>query len=151
MKDNISIRIAAIEDMERIYLWSNDPITRKNSFSSEPIIWENHIIWFKTKLQSETSVFYIIENKMDPIAFVHFTKKEETTIGITVAPEARGKGFASKCIIVACKEYKKQYNETIYAYIKTDNIASQKACFNAGFLYIGDTFIKGNPCYKLKF
>lgn len=150
MQNNLSVRLATIDDMERIYLWSNDSITRQNSFHSEPIVWERHKAWFIDKLQSEESTFYIIENKHNPIAFVRFDKKEETIIGITIGREFRGKGFAAICILVACNEYKKHNNDVIFAYIKMDNIPSQRAFLKAGFLHVNETVINGQTSYKLK-
>lgn len=151
MQNNLSVRLATIDDMERIYLWSNDSITRQNSFHSEPIVWKSHKSWFIDKLKSEESTFYIIEYKHNPIAFVRFDKKEETIIGITIGPEYRGKGFADKCILMACNEYKKQNNDVIFAYIRINNIPSQKAFLKAGFLHVNETVINGQLSYKLKY
>lgn len=33
-------------DCSLVYILSNDPLVRANSFNSEPIVYENHVRWF---------------------------------------------------------------------------------------------------------
>lgn len=35
-----------ITDCSLVYILSNDPLVRANSFNSEPIVYENHLKWF---------------------------------------------------------------------------------------------------------
>lgn len=93
----------------------------------------------------------MIEHMQDPIAVVRCDKNKETVIGINVAPQARGKGYASACIKLACEQIKLQYSDSILAYIKVENIASVKSFKKAGFVLLKESSVNEQPCYILKY
>ena len=145
------IRKATMDDAGLLFKWSNDPVTRENSFNSKVISLDEHLAWLKSKLEASDSFIYILIHLHDPIAVVRFEKNTETVIGINVAPEARGKGYSSACIELACEHYKLQYGDSILAYIKTENIASVKSFKKAGFVLLSESSFNEQPCYILKF
>lgn len=151
MQSNISLRLATMCDAELLFEWSNDSETRENSFNSKTITFDEHIAWLKSKLDSTNSFIYMIEHMQDPIAVVRCDKNKETVIGINVAPQARGKGYASACIKLACEQIKLQYSDSILAYIKVENIASVKSFKKAGFVLLKESSVNEQPCYILKY
>ena len=134
MAEQYSIRLANIEDMKNVFDLSNDNIVRQNSIHREKIEWENHVEWFKHKLNDKNCVFYIIEDKnKNFIGQTRIDKKnDENIISISISKDFRGNGLSTK-IIKECSD-KTKFNE-IVAYIKKDNIASQKAFQKAGYVF----------------
>jgi RimJ/RimL family protein N-acetyltransferase len=115
--------------------WANDPETRKNSYSTDEIQWENHIKWFHKKLNDSTCKIYIFKLENDFCGMARIEKSgDEAIIGISVAASHRGKGLSSQIIERASKDYIEQTKvKRVIAYIKADNKPSQRAFEKAGY------------------
>lgn len=146
----IGIREATENDTSIIFDWANNSETRKNSFSSAPIKWDEHIHWFKRKLGDASCKVYILENNENSIGVVRFEINETTIIGVTVAPDYRGMGFGDEIIKIACKTYWRINPAPILAYIKKGNIASQRVFEKAGFSFLREDKINNTECLILK-
>lgn len=130
------LRKANSLDKKIVYEWANDSDTRKNSFNTEPIPWENHEKWYQKIMDSmksketEKSVLFICMDFMIPVGSVRIDKKEEgiAEISYTVAPDYRGNGYGQKMIILLENEIKKNYPEIniLAAEVKNDNLASSR-------------------------
>lgn len=147
----ISLRKAQESDVSITHEWANDELTRKNSFSSEPILFENHKVWWYSKMNSANADYYICEVEKKLAGIVRFdrdSKSEHFTIGVTVAPTFRGKNLADRFLKLACSEFLKTHNNTVYAYIKKENIASVKVFEKAGFTYVEDVLLHGDQSVK---
>ena len=126
------IKNATIKDMKEIFELSNDELVRQNSINQEKILWNNHIKWFHKRI-TLNNPFYVIRALNDKlIGQVRIDKKDEAVISISITHEFRGKNLATK-IIKDCSV--KSNLSPIYAYIKPDNIASQRAFKKAGYIY----------------
>jgi len=143
---NIKIRDANISDANLIYEWTNDPLTRKNSFNSKQIEWEDHIKWLEMKIKDEKYFIYIFEAENKPIGMVRFESNEYAVIGVTIAPDFRGKGFGSEIIKLGCERFSLTNKQKILAYIKTANSSSIKVFQKAGFSFIRDNEYNSIPC-----
>ena len=44
------LRKATIEDRDLLFQWANDPLVRKNSFSTAEIAYEEHVDWYNRVL-----------------------------------------------------------------------------------------------------
>ena len=42
----VYLRAANSDDTDLLYRWANDPVVRKNSFNTDRILYENHVMWF---------------------------------------------------------------------------------------------------------
>ena len=145
-------RFATNEDVDLIYHWSNDPIVRQFSYNSEPIVYENHVQWFQSKLHEASTFFYIFQNEQNEnIGLVRIEKKQtETIIGILIDKDHRGKSYASEMLTQAAGDFLKKFqNESISAYIKNDNLASIKSFTKAGFSKPINITINGIPSVML--
>lgn len=133
----VAIRDINITDKEITFDWANDKITRENSFNSQSITFEEHSTWFERKLNDKNATYYICEVNNKPASIVRFDKSEkQVVIGITIAPDFRGKKLATQFLQKTCKKYTKDTNENkIYAYIKNENKASIKSFEKAGFIF----------------
>ncbi len=146
----IGIREATINDATVLFDWANDPKTRENSFNSGTIDWNDHIRWFKNKLNDLSSKIYILHSNEKPIGVVRFEINDTTIIGVTVAPSHRGMGFGAEILKTASNTFWENNTDTLLAYIKKDNNASQRVFEKAGFTFLREDKINNIECLILK-
>ncbi len=124
-----------------IMLWRNDPITRENSFDTDPKIWNSFKNEFYNNYFNNIPLFALLDNeKIAFISFIYTDKLNTLEIGINIAPEYRGKGLAYdilKCSINYIKEYDKNIRY-IVARIKDFNVSSIKLFTKNNFHYINN-------------
>lgn len=143
----LNIREIKSDDARLLFEWANDPVTRKASFKSDPIEWETHVEWLTNSIKNPNRLLYLVLDDAIPIGTVRFDMEEKTIIGVTVAPDQRGKGFGARIIQYGCEEYLAKYSlQKIYAYIKPDNPASIKAFEKAGFVYSSEGVCSNTQC-----
>jgi UDP-2,4-diacetamido-2,4,6-trideoxy-beta-L-altropyranose hydrolase len=134
-------------DIEDLFDWANDPITRENSYNPEKIDYTTHVKWIQNKLNSSDCVFLMFENaKAQKVGIVRFDrdKKKNWVISINIAPSQRGNGYSVEILKRALSYFIKNKGEAeIEAYIKKGNIASIKAFERAGFEILSNVNIKG--------
>lgn len=140
---HINVRLAALTDEKAWLDLSNDPLVRANSYHQEMIKPTNHNKWFTERLQSKDAYLYIVDFCGESIANVKIEVIDETAvIGISLEPNARGKGLASGVLVKCCQNFHNERTDAIYAYIKTSNKASALAFKKAGFEYLKTEIIK---------
>lgn len=135
----LKYRKAVDTDSMLYFNWANDPIVREQSYSSGIIDYEEHEQWFKSKLKDDLCLLLIFQNQnMEDVGQIRIQKVSnvEAVIGISVASEHRGKGYASTMLMNA-SEYFLESNPSflINAYIKIDNLGSKRSFENAGFKF----------------
>ncbi|WP_396157225.1 GNAT family N-acetyltransferase [Flavobacterium sp.] len=130
-------REAKEKDSLLFFEWANDASVRDNSYQSEPISIETHNIWFLNKLRDDDCFMTVFENHIgDPIGQVRIQRfdNEKAMIGISSDVKHRGKGYAFKMIQMASEVFLKENPQScISAYIKLENLASQRAFEKAGY------------------
>lgn len=146
---NMSFRDVEMDDAMLLFEWANDAVTRSNSFNSEEIAWETHLFWLQRKLKDTDRSFYLFKQENEPVGVVRFEASNDIVIGITVAPTHRGKGLGTIMIRMACTEFHKKNNADVLAYIKKNNIQSQKSFEKAGFVFLKNDTYKGEECLIL--
>ncbi len=150
----IFIRDANLNDMEKVYNLSNDELVRKNSINTQPILWEEHVEWFRKKLKDPNYYIYIIENRnSDFVGQVKFEQNKEnnlTFISISLSPSFRGKGLGVEVLSKACNFHFNRVSsiKEIYAIIRPDNLPSINIFQKAGFVYVDSIFLNGELFYK---
>ena len=133
----LKLRDVKQEDCELLWEWANDPIVRASSFSSDFILWEDHVQWFTNKFNSQNSYLYIGLNGHDkPIGQIRFDvdSRFQAEVDISIDSQERGKGYGSELIVVAVKNMFQVYNiKFVHAFIKLNNIPSIISFKKAGF------------------
>ena len=66
------LRAVTAEDAKTLFDWTNDPVTRQNSFQSKPVLWEEHIAWLQRKLEDENCFFFILTERTDQFITIVF-------------------------------------------------------------------------------
>lgn len=135
-QEQIKVRKASLEDMKLIYDWSNDPLVRSSSYTSEPIPFETHKAWFTKKITEQASLMHIIEYNGTPAGLVRYTiNEEDAVIGINISSAFRGQKLGNSFLRQSTAAFFQEYSKPILAHIKTSNIASVKSFEQAGFIY----------------
>jgi RimJ/RimL family protein N-acetyltransferase len=131
----LSFEYATIAHEKILFDWANDPETRRNSYSTDEIRWEDHVKWLAKKLNEPSCKIYIFKSDNELCGMARIEKlNDEIIIGVSVAASQRGKGLSSRIIADASKDYiEKMKVKRIIAYIKADNKTSQRAFEKAGY------------------
>ncbi|OGU68970.1 MAG: hypothetical protein A2499_15025 [Stygiobacter sp. RIFOXYC12_FULL_38_8] len=148
------LRKATIEDAKPIFDLSNENLVRENSINQKKIMWENHLKWLPNKL-CDNNCFYLLaftpENLF--IGQIRFDVSEkETTIGISITKEFRGKGLSADILIHSAGLFFKNYPQVknIVAKINKDNEASLNTFIKAGYIYSHKESINNNEFLVFK-
>ncbi len=147
----LKYRKVILGDVKLIYDWNNDEVTRANSYNQNKIEYTDHLQWFENKVKDETVFFTMFNFENVPAGCVRIESRNlENIIGITIAPDSRGKRLATSILKKACKNYfEEKAQKNISAYIKKSNVASLKSFVNAGFKCIDENVYFGELSYKL--
>ena len=134
----LHFRKAEISDLNLYYHWAMDETVRNQSFNSATISLENHSNWFLNRLKNLNSLLLIFfnEQKQD-VGQVRIEKQidNQAVIGISVDKNFRGLAYSSDMLQQATTFFfEHNHNFAINAYIKVENIGSQKAFEKANFL-----------------
>lgn len=130
----LSHRRPTIDDAKLYFDWTNDPEVRANSHNTEPITWENHIKWFTKKINSD-SLMLVFSDETGPVGQVRIDWEEWFgLISISIDKNSRGKRYATKMIMMACKvAVRTTKHSVVVAEIKGFNKASHSAFTSARF------------------
>lgn len=143
----IHMRPATLHDSDALLSWRNDPVTCANSKSTATVPLEDHKRWMQFNVTQgyPQHLVLIADSDVGRVGVVKFDALRGDVmvyeVGITVAPEHRGRGLARHMLGEACG-YMTEY--TLDAVIRVDNIPSRRAFEAAGFDEIGgdQDFIK---------
>lgn len=136
------------EDCDLVFSLSNDPVVRLNSFNSEPIIYNNHVNWFKNVVKDSKYLFFLIfedERFVGQIRFYLETNDSDCCIiSLSIAKDFRGKGFAQDFLKLGIESMMKEwfFIRKIIAEVKVENIASNKMFTKYGFSFVEKKAIK---------
>lgn len=126
------LREARIEDMQLLFIWSNDEKVRKNSFINKNIKKKEHFKWFKNQLEDQSINIYILMQSDNPIGQVRVKfSNNEGVISYSIDSKYRGLGYG-KVLLRLLEEQIIKNNESkkskvcLIGAVKEENIASQK-------------------------
>ena len=131
---NIYLKPADIGDCDILFEWANDPETRRQSFNSNPIAYEDHVSWFNSKLQSPDSRIFILYSDDSPCGTIRLDRINDSSsflISYNIAPQARGRGLGKEILRLAFKEVSTP--SALVAFVKPENIASRHCFESLGF------------------
>jgi UDP-2,4-diacetamido-2,4,6-trideoxy-beta-L-altropyranose hydrolase len=146
-RDALSIRLAEAGDSKLLWEWANDPVVRASAFSSETIAWEEHVAWFRGKLNDpECSILVALDASAVPAGQIRFNKRglSEADVDIIVDGRLRGSGYASHLIDLGVNWAFTEWGlMQLNAFVKPENVASAKAFERAGFKCKETVTVKG--------
>lgn len=149
----ITTRLANLDDCKLYFDWTNDPLTRQQSFNSEPIIFEQHEVWFNRRLSDENSVLYVIEFNKNPMGQIRFQIDNNTaTISYSLDKNYRGKGLGFWILKKGVDAFRNAFSHLeIIGFVKFENIASVKVFRKLGFQETVATEIENSYKYRIKY
>ena len=127
----MNLRPATMEDACRLFEWRNDIQTRKNSIDMDEVPWEDHVEWLRKSLSSPTRTLMIAERDGVPVGTVRIDREgfRASQLSWTVAPDFRGSGVGREMV----SHFADVLTGKLIAYIKRENIASQRIAEATGF------------------
>lgn len=131
-----TLRRAMMGDMRDIFEWNNHPLSRKNSFRSDPISWDEHKRWFAERLADDLTTIYILCSDDNKLGSARFEENQRSIrISVMLNPDHFGKRLGSELIRLATEKYmqEKRPDKKIIAEVKGENLPSKKAFLKAGF------------------
>ena len=145
-----TLRLRRVEekDCRLLWEWANDPDVRAVSFSTEPIPWEQHVTWFKSKLADPNAVLYLASDSENvPVGQVRYQiNTAEAVVSIDLAAGFRGKGLGGMALAMATEAlFDTTKVAVVHAYVKPDNEPSMKLFHNAKFTRRGVASVQGRP------
>ena len=144
----LRLRPVREDDCKLLWEWVNDPGVRASAFTSDPIPWEEHVKWFKYKLQDPNCYIFIVFDEQDTsIGQARFDSLEngQAKIDVSIDKQKRELGYGSLIINMAVKELLSLTSiRSVHAFIKPQNKNSISAFKKAQFNKYGIETVKGN-------
>lgn len=135
-KENIFLRNATESDIELVYNWANDDEVRRNSFSTEQIKYEDHIIWYQNSLKNDNIKIYILTSNGVDIGIIRLNIYESSAeISYSISSDYRCMGYGETILKLIALKVKYEFPDIkkLIAQVKPENIASKKALLNVGY------------------
>ena len=133
VNDNLTVRLCDQSDLKDVFVWENDPISLKMSFSQKEIVWDDHIKWFEKFLKKKNNIMVIGELFEKKIGLVKYKiSRNRAVCSVNISPSFRGKGLSSSLLIKSEKFINVKIN-TLTAKVKKKNIISEKSFIKAGY------------------
>lgn len=132
------LRKAEDKDIQLLFDWANDSLTRQNSFHSEPISWDEHEAWFLETIQNPKCQIYLYCNEDRPIGQVRIAISNEgyeAQVSYSIARAYRGLGHGKKMLSLLAERVKTDFPDVqkLVAEVKPENIASQRCFLDIGY------------------
>jgi len=96
----MKFRLATIEDLELLFTWRNDPVTRMSSINSQEVLLEEHTEWLQNSLNNLNREIYIFEDKNIPVGTIRIDTRKDNiyVLSWTISPEFRGRGYGTEML-----------------------------------------------------
>ena len=119
------------KDCALLFEWVNDSDVRENALNNQKINWEEHKLWFSSKINDPSSKIFIFENDNTPVGQIRFDRKLDGIwdIDYSISKKYRGRGFGKEIVKLSLAEIE----GTIRAIVKRKNVASGKVFEKLGF------------------
>lgn len=147
----IELRPAQEEDVRLVWEWANDPATRTASFCTEPIAWDAHVAWFRSRLEDPNCLLFMaLNSEGEPIGIIRFEiHGEEAEVSVNIAPESRNLGWGRQLLRSACTElFRRTEVHRVVGLVKKDNPRSQRAFIAAGFGVADEVVRRGQQALR---
>lgn len=128
----VNLRKVKETDCDLLYRWQTEPGNRKFSRDENIPLREDHEIWFKSKLSTNTTAIYIVQFRGMDCGYVrldHYDDQSEE-VSIMLSNQYRGLGLAKAALISVTDMTK---HDRLMAEIHPDNVASKKTFLSSGY------------------
>ena len=153
-KSLMQLRKAKRSDALIYFEWANDPSVRANSFQTEPILLENHMKWFNSRLTSESTYLFIAEYEGIPCGQIRFDIIDDKAfVALSIPSNYRGKKLGTTLIRKGMQIFDAVINKDIpiVAEIKITNQKSINSFKSINFIETEIKNINGNKSIILTY
>lgn len=137
VEDYLTLAPAAEDQAQMVFSWANDAETRKQSFSSEQIPWEDHVKWYRDSLAGDKRRLYICYRDAAPVGLfrIDFVEEGKTEISYSIAKEHRNRGYGQQMLRAGIELVQKEFPKihTMCARVKPENESSRRIFIKLGF------------------
>ncbi len=131
---SLVLREARLADAELLWRWANDREARENSFAKAPIPYADHVVWLERRLASDATRLWIFYRGAAPVGQVRFDiSGDAAEIGITVAPDRRGRGYGKAMLAQAISALREERGGRPRVSVLAQNTASLRLFKACGF------------------
>jgi RimJ/RimL family protein N-acetyltransferase len=144
--DSLNLRPVVREDCRVLWEWANDEESRRSSFQSGQITWDEHVRWFESKMGDSKCIFFMATNPEDvPVGNVRYELNNcRAVVSINMAPPFRSNGLGKQVLRIATQELFGSSKATaVEAYVKSENQRSLRLFAGAGFERQEDSIVAG--------
>lgn len=136
----IRMRGATAADSDRLWRWRNDPDTRRGSFSDAEVSRADHERWLADTLgRGDRRLYIAVAGDADVGTGRLDIDGGDAVVGVTVAPEWRGRGVGTALLrALADEAFADPAVTRLVARVKASNPASRAAFERAGFHVVDD-------------
>lgn len=121
----LRLRPTRAGDAALLFLWANEPSTRRASLSAAPVLWEGHVAWLEARLQHPAHALFVLEQGEEALGQVRFADDgDRWRLSYGLAPRARGRGLGRQLITAGLAAIAGRGPATVLAEVKADNVAS---------------------------
>lgn len=145
----IALRPAVAADKRVVWVWRNDPDTRRMMKNTELIPWETHSEWFDRVLQSPSRILVIGEvqrtaphqsaSRRETLGMIRFDQQpsceDAWEVSINLQADWRHKGYGSQLLVQSIEWLTRQRPDVrvLFAQIGRANLPSISCFQKAGF------------------
>ena len=140
-----SLRSVTAADAKLLFEWTHEAETRKNSFSSEPVLWENHVQWLYKKLADKNCLFFIMMLDGNPVGTIRLDVDEESktgTISYSIDKQFRGIGLGGRILALVEEKAKEAGLHSLVGGVKPENKASGNCFLKNDYELVDETSIE---------
>lgn len=130
--NELSVRIATLDDCQMLLEWRNDPLTRCASRNSELIDEQSHRKWLSESLSNPKRRLLIVCSNSEPVGTVRIDIADLCEVSWAVAPSARGKGLGTKMVELVLQDFERP----LVAVVRSTNRASLRIAETVGFVQV---------------
>ena len=131
---SISLKHILPEDQDMLFDWQNIKDIRKYCNNSKIPSYEEHLLWFKNRIEQTHNPFWIIydcdNNPVGAINLVYNYLNDYYDLGWYIIPDRQSKGLGTQALKIITSLVRPI---KLHAFVKPDNVLSQKALQKAAF------------------
>ena len=134
----LQLRPVTAADAGTLFEWVNDAQVRAQSFVGAPVSWPEHVAWLESKLASPADAWLWMAETAEGAALgqIRFEGEgSQAVMSFSVAPAFRRQGHGALLVAAGCRSlFAASSLAEVVAYVKPDNLASQRTLARAGLL-----------------
>lgn len=148
LRGGLRLRPAQPSDIRLLWELANDPQVRAAAFSSDPIPWERHEIWFASKMKDRDCRILIAEDETGSAIGqfrVDWRSPQDGAISVSLSRDRRGAGHGTRLIESGVEAIgRERAGARLHAFVKPENQPSRRAFEAAGFRNLGEDDAAGH-------